>query len=906
MAKAHHVYDIDGADVTTAIVNGSLVVTDRLANPSTAKFGVKVRGGESLGPSREFALATEDGFRLTTEDGAIILIPVSVREPGRLAPVTISYPRRTYRDTALLLQPWLYWALDERHTGTVHDLAGTRAGAFGAASGGLVFRQGTELPYGGSCGAEEGYTGTFATGPAAGAAFGAEWTLMTWWRLDAATGTGRCHVARCRAASNADGLDLQRNGNAVSLQIGARAPIVLPAADGNWRHLAITQGTTETKVYVNGALTTTVAGASPALVGAWEFGASNTLGLTGVLDELSLWTRALTAAEVENVYGGRDARRRFDGFIERAERHGVPTKDYAVTDCQCISRAVFLRRKRTRELLSATGADSATTVIEQLIAKELPNTAITTGGVDLPEKVPTTQANLDQITSILDRFMQEYDAPWWLDVMNELQQVPRSAAPLRTFVFDERTNIDDKGFRKITDSRLFRNIESVAHAGGALHNEEFTGDGTNRVFQLEYPIDEIIAVSLGGSAEDVDDGTALWRVSGRDLLLSPAQTPPTTGTVISVAFITGGVATSNTFTGDGVTRSWTLTAAPDTPIADNVSVVVAGRVEEADKILGKWASDRDQNTLIRPLTQTAPGSGVKVLVQYTSAPSSVVQERSEDSIAIHGPWESLEVVNPVRTFRAKQRYGRALLDRYDLPIETITGAVRKNKVDRLELGARYPVYAPKNIGEVGNRNFLLDGATMREDDGRWLSWQVRLSGGAYAPAFQDTYQRMLEPAIPPAGAIHAATATQTGPATDISPETLVRVGSRLPAVFGGSEVSKNPSTSWVRTRGSAILLFVGILLPRRSARLTFTWAIVRGRAGDGPWSAQVRLRDLTDDETITGSVVTLTVPAAEASVAKSGETPVLTLPPGSKNYQVECRVLTPGARIAVWGAQLAV
>src|SRR4030095_9278626 len=82
----------------------------------------------------------------------------------------------------------------------------------------------------------------------------------------------------------------------------ARAAATLTSADLNtWKHAAMTYDGTSVRLYINGTLISTVAGAHTTTNNPLEFGHWSVGGeyWNGLIDEVRLYTRALSQAEIQ-------------------------------------------------------------------------------------------------------------------------------------------------------------------------------------------------------------------------------------------------------------------------------------------------------------------------------------------------------------------------------------------------------------------------------------------------------------------------------------------------------------------------------------------------------------------------------------------------------------------------------
>jgi sialidase-1 len=82
--------------------------------------------------------------------------------------------------------------------------------------------------------------------------------------------------------------------------------------DGSFHHVAATWSTTTVSVYLDGSLAATAASqggtlnptpSTPLRIGAEGGGSGASFPMNGAIDEVALWSRALTATEIRDIVG---------------------------------------------------------------------------------------------------------------------------------------------------------------------------------------------------------------------------------------------------------------------------------------------------------------------------------------------------------------------------------------------------------------------------------------------------------------------------------------------------------------------------------------------------------------------------------------------------------------------------
>ena len=194
-----------------------------------------------------------------------------------------------------------YWRLGELSGSAARNERSTTPGAF---TGRYVLgRQGVLGPLRNTAASFDGVSGEMA---AAGPALAANATLEGWfrWRAGTAvmrdnTSTGGTGWMPAFATSGNLAYRLGGSGFNTGLPIGT-------LRDGQWHHLAVTKSGAAAALYIDGTLrhSSTTGAGSQAAIGPWHVmkNGTNAVFSEGEADEVALYTRALSAAEVRNRY----------------------------------------------------------------------------------------------------------------------------------------------------------------------------------------------------------------------------------------------------------------------------------------------------------------------------------------------------------------------------------------------------------------------------------------------------------------------------------------------------------------------------------------------------------------------------------------------------------------------------
>lgn len=149
-------------------------------------------------------------------------------------------------------------------------------------------------------------------------------TVALWLRLDAYDGTGAVLFGTNTGAACFYQI-LPGAGNTIYVSGTA---VTVPAtnwADGVWRRFALVASATATSVYVNGVLAGTggaptawAAGAKSFLIGDWIGSPGTTFRANGSIDDVTAWSRTLSAADVRADHD--ESRAGYPGTLRRTRR----------------------------------------------------------------------------------------------------------------------------------------------------------------------------------------------------------------------------------------------------------------------------------------------------------------------------------------------------------------------------------------------------------------------------------------------------------------------------------------------------------------------------------------------------------------------------------------------------------
>lgn len=254
------------------------------------------------------------------------------------SPIAIATSRGAYADAVIAAGPVAYWRLGETSGTTAADSSGNgRAGTY---IGGVTLGQAGALSDGNKAASFDGVDDVVDVTNAAVRLAG-ELTVEAWINPAIVNTGSDSTIARCGIGSDlmwwlalrADGALQSGHYDGAAFQIVATAGGVITT--GQWRHVVVTRaadGKTY-KFYVDGALVSSSATTTtPVAAGAQttQIGKSATQQFNGALDEVAIYARALTAAEIADHYALRTSPVVAGGTaqITTSVAHGLRTNDH--------------------------------------------------------------------------------------------------------------------------------------------------------------------------------------------------------------------------------------------------------------------------------------------------------------------------------------------------------------------------------------------------------------------------------------------------------------------------------------------------------------------------------------------------------------------------------------------------
>jgi hypothetical protein len=313
----HHLVATQGSAGMRLYVDGLAVGSNSVTNAQNY-MGVWHIGGDNLNswPNRP----SSNYFRGQIDETAIYNAPLTARQVadhyglgGGTANVN-SAPKDAYGASVFADEPDLYWRLDET-SGSAADSSyfGQYDGTVGSAASRGVSGQVS----GGSAIGTTGSTDSLVVSPQTGSPMA--FTTETWIKTSTTTG-GKIIGFEAVPTGTGGNYDKQvymtNSGSLVfGVYSGSARTIQTPLAynDGQWHHVVAAQDSTGMKLYVDGALQGTNAiTTNQVFTGYWRVGGGSTTSwpsaptttyFTGAVDEVAVYQRGLSEAEVSEHYG---------------------------------------------------------------------------------------------------------------------------------------------------------------------------------------------------------------------------------------------------------------------------------------------------------------------------------------------------------------------------------------------------------------------------------------------------------------------------------------------------------------------------------------------------------------------------------------------------------------------------
>lgn len=534
--------ELDGEDVTALATD--VFTVEEVGLRRTAGIHLTHEEGVTLGADD---LILADGSQVILADGTTLQLGGG--DPDNFQRLVISHPDRTFRDAALELSPWLYWPLDDG-AGLLEadDISGFgRRGTWSTVAGALIRRHSQAeqagVPYGAAprleAGADPGVTGPPSTG------LGEAVTVSVFVEIDTAAPGGARIVS---SRPGATGMSLSRtwvaagrqritwyvNGDSVTAEIAA----------GGWVWLVATRSAARLELWVDGARVASGAATSPpgrvdAAAAAVDLGRNGTLDAE--VDELAIWDRELTAAEIAGLaatvptsaqraaalVGGWRA---FGGEVYG--KRPTPDKSATIFDLPAVGGSMRIDRSDLLAAFATANNAPAGEIARQ--ALELIRWKGTTYGCDLDTLIGRIVSRGGSAAGFLDRVKRAAEAIWWPDAFDDVHLDRLNATRHVDVVLTEEL-VAEWDPEDLMEHYRTRTVARGAGVSGGFTDEEFTGDGLTTSWKLEQQSRSVTALIVAGVHTPIGSGSD-WQISPEGFVLSTSGAAPAVGVRIKIEY----------------------------------------------------------------------------------------------------------------------------------------------------------------------------------------------------------------------------------------------------------------------------------------------------------------------------------------------------------------------------------
>lgn len=138
-------------------------------------------------------------------------------------------------------------------------------------------------------------------------------SMMAWINATSTTGHRTIFTLPANESTWADKYQLQVENNTISFVVSAAAELITSATfttTGSWVHVAGVYNGTDMRIYINGSLSNTPLSQTGNIIARTNgdlcigrYGPTQGFYFNGILDDVRLYSRAVTAGEVSTVYG---------------------------------------------------------------------------------------------------------------------------------------------------------------------------------------------------------------------------------------------------------------------------------------------------------------------------------------------------------------------------------------------------------------------------------------------------------------------------------------------------------------------------------------------------------------------------------------------------------------------------
>ena len=284
------------------------------------------------------------------------------------------------------------------------------------------------------------------------------------------------------------------------------------------------------------------------LSGVWSGGAvtfAQAVGGDAVdmgLDEWGVFAGGLTDAQMADLPGRARHHRVFGGYVFGVVDHTDPgPADQHVYDLSLAGYGLRLDRSFVRELYASPTGSSVRVIAADVLDRAGLADVFTSNGVTLNDIVERAVYPVLGVMDILRQLADGHGAIVTVDAWREIDMVRQTAlthSPLRLHRTGKVGNLRSLG--RSTEPRHYANRSIVVGRGetGTIQDER-TGDGATRQWDLSQVPEEVLEVTLGGVNQEFEGTGAVWVIDQDAARITRAagESTPGVGVIIKIAYV---------------------------------------------------------------------------------------------------------------------------------------------------------------------------------------------------------------------------------------------------------------------------------------------------------------------------------------------------------------------------------
>ena len=260
------------------------------------------------------------------------------------------------------------------------------------------------------------------------------------------------------------------------------------------------------------------------------------------LDEWGVFAGGLTDAQMADLPGRARHHRVFGGYVFGVVDHTDPgPADQHVYDLSLAGYGLRLDKTFVRQLYASATGSSVREIAADVLSVAGLDGVFNTHGVTLNDIVDRAVYPVLGVMDILRQLADEHGAIVTVDSWREIDMVRETAlthSPLRLYRTGKVGNLRSLG--RSTEPRHYANRSIVVGRGetGTIQDER-TGDGATRQWDLSQVPEEVIEVSLDGVDEAFEGTGALWEVDqdAATITRTTGASTPGVGATLKVTYV---------------------------------------------------------------------------------------------------------------------------------------------------------------------------------------------------------------------------------------------------------------------------------------------------------------------------------------------------------------------------------